>query len=329
MPIKNEAQQLFDAVRTYPLNKDVAILPTEVLVDSGVVKVFRNSVDDIGLMIPISKEQFRKFRPDTRSATLRLTPQLVDGEQHIRLALTEPRQEKIFAVFVDEILSTLRTDPSAPGSTVSSMLKRWRDLFRESHSPITWSREQDLGLLCELEVLLALYEKQTPSLLERWTGPEGLPHDFELETESLECKATSSMNGLKVTINGVAQLNPTLGKELRLIVRSYSENPDGKISVPELLNRIRYLDEIDTPVLLRKLQKLGCPIPDTDNESYFTRYDPVESFEFQVSDEFPRITNVGPAERIQQVSYLLDLSGASTVPGYLTEKLLLQNGEHE
>lgn len=329
MPHQNQAQLLFNVVRTHELEKEVGLLPTEIQVKAGVVQVFRDRSENIGLMIPISEEELRKFRPDTRSATLRLTSHGIDGAQHIRLALTEPRQEKIFATFVDEILSTLKKDPSTPASTVSSMLQRWRDLFKESHKPITWSREQDLGLLCELEVLLALYQKQTPSLLERWTGPEGLPHDFELETESLECKATSSMNGLKVTINGVAQLNPTPGKELRLIVRSYAENPDGEVSVSKLLKQIQDLHEIDIDILIRKLQKIGCPIFDDNSASYFTRYDPVDSFEFRVNDEFPRITNIGPAERIQQVSYLLDLSGPSTVPGFLTDNLLLQNGEHE
>lgn len=329
MPLKNQAELLFNRVKTHQLQKEVGLLSTDIQVDAGVVQVFGDQNGDIGLWIPISDEEHRQFRPDTRSAALRLTAPHVDGVQHIRLALTEPRQERIFVVFVDEILSTLESNPNNPASTVSSMLKRWRDLFRESLKPITWSREQDLGLLCELEVLLALYERQIPSLLERWTGPEGLPHDFELETESLECKATRSMNGLKVSINGVAQLNPTPGKELRLIARSYTENPDGEISVDKMLDKIFKLDGIDTDVLVRKLQKLGCPYLSKDGKPYFNQYDAVESFEFQVNDEFPRITNIGPAERIQQVSYVLDLSGPSTVPGYLTKNLLLQNGEHE
>jgi len=328
MGIKNRAQHLFNAVKDHELQKRVAMVSTDVKVDAGEVMVFRNYLDDIGLMIPVSDDQFASFRSDTRSATLRLTSQHVDDAPHIRLALSEPRQEKIFAVFVDEILSALEVDPSTPGGTVSIMLKRWRELFKESRQPIVWTREQDLGLLCELEVLDALYHVQTPDLMRRWTGPEGLPHDFELSSESLECKSTSSMNGLRVSINGIPQLNPTTGKDLRLIVRSYADSPDGSLSVLKMIDKILDLDDLDTDVFIEKLQKMGCPAFEIDAETYFGRFDPVESFEFQVNEEFPRITNIGPSERIQQVSYSLDLSGPSTVPGYLTENLILQDGEN-
>src|SRR5699024_9165873 len=107
MGIKNRAQHLFNAVKDHELQKRVAMVSTDVKVDAGEVMVFRNYLDDIGLMIPVSDDQFASFRSDTRSATLRLTSQHVDDAPHIRLALSEPRQEKIFAVFVDEILSAL------------------------------------------------------------------------------------------------------------------------------------------------------------------------------------------------------------------------------
>src|SRR5699024_11415550 len=113
-----------------------------------------------------------------------------------------------------------------------------------------------------------------------------------------------------------SQLNPPPGKDLRLLVRSYADSPDGSLSVLKIIYKILNLDEHDTDVFIDKLQKMGCPAFEIDAETYFGRFDPVESFEFQVNEEFPRITNIGPSERIQQVSYSLDLSGPSTVPGY-------------
>src|SRR5699024_1621599 len=143
MGIKNRAQHLFNAVKDHELQKRVSMVSTDVKVDAGEVMVFRNYLDDIGLMIPVSDDQYASFRPDTRRATLRLTYYHVDDSPHIRLALSEPPQEKIFAVFVDEILSALEVDPSTPGGTVSIMLKRWRELFKESRQPIVWTRSEE------------------------------------------------------------------------------------------------------------------------------------------------------------------------------------------
>lgn len=126
MELKNRAQQLFNRLKLFPLNDTVAFLSTEIIVNAGVVKVFRNHWDEIGLMVPVSDSEFAAFRPDTRSDSLRLTSQPAEGLKHIRLALTDPRQEKIFAVFVDEILATLEIDSDSPATTVSGMLKRWR-----------------------------------------------------------------------------------------------------------------------------------------------------------------------------------------------------------
>lgn len=329
MTLRSRAQRLFGRVKSHPLTSSAVFLSTEVVVNAGVIKVFRSHSNEIGLMIPISDVEHAKFRSDTRSASLRLTAQPVEGLNHIRLALTEPRQEKIFAVFVDEILSTLEKNPDNPATTVSGMLKRWRELFKESRKPVIWSYEQELGLLCELEVLYALHMQNVPDIVKRWTGPEGFPHDFELESESVECKSTSSHNGLRVTINGISQLNPTGGKSLRLVVRNYAPNPDGPVSVPNLIEKIHALDFVETEVFFEKLQKLGCPIFELDDETYFGRYEPIDSFEFQVNDAFPRITNIGAEERIQRVSYSLDLSDPTTVPGYLAGNLILSKGVTE
>ncbi|MGO2165551.1 PD-(D/E)XK motif protein [Corynebacterium casei] len=324
MGSENSAQKLFEEINSRPLNSELVGHKTDVFVDAGAVQVFRDYSGAFGLLIPISNDEAAKFKPDIRSATLRLTAQYLMHQPHIKLALNNPRQERIFAVFVDEILSELKLNPLTPGAAVSGMLKRWRELFKESRSPVAWSHEQELGLLCELEVFYALYLQHGPEILNRWTGPEGLPHDFELESDSIECKATSSANGLRVTINGVPQLNPTEGKELKLIVRKYASNPDGTVSVPMLVDRIRDLDYLETEVFFAKLQKIGCPILENNAEIYFSRFDPVDSFEFLVTKEFPRIANIGPAERLQQVTYQLDLSGPTGVPGYLTRNLILQ-----
>lgn len=327
MPIQKRAQELFRELRDFPMTRELAVLSAEVNVNAGVVKVFRNQQGEIGLMVPVTKADLADFRPDTRSRSLRLTTQATKELQHIRLALNNLRFEKVFSIFVDEVLDALETSSNSPVVIVSGMLKRWRDLFREFRPTTSWSFEKELGLLCELEVLHSLYSEQSSDLMERWTGPDGQPHDFELATESLECKATSSTNAFQISVNGVAQLMPTPGKDLRLVVRNYLLDPDGPISVPQMVDKLLALDSIETEKFIEKLKKLGCPVFEDDGESFFHQFHPVDSHEFHVVDGFPRIANIGLEERIQSVSYSLNLSDPEQVPGHLTENLILGIGE--
>lgn len=321
------ARELFHELWMHPLSGSEAQLSTGIHVTEGSVNIFRSMEGTLGLVIPTTQQEYDHFRPDTKSHALKLTKLRADGYPHVRLSLTDPTQEKIFAVFVDEVLATLAKQPENPSATAGAMLQRWRRLFTGSQSAAGFSLEQELGLLCELEVLTVLLEKIGPSALDRWTGPESLPHDFELAGESIECKATSASSGLRVSIHGIPQLSQTPEKHLTLVVRRYIPDPDGTISIPDLCAAIYSRPDIAVDTFLEKLEKVGCPLFHDDSNSIFSRYSPAGAYEFHVEDGFPRISNIGPEQRVQQVNYVLDLSGPETVPGYQSSNRFLTDRE--
>lgn len=326
-PHNPDAETLFQTLGLHQIEGTESHLPTSVSVSDGNVRAFRHVDGSIGLVIPVSPEDYQAFRPDLRSQSIRLTKLIADGSTFIRLSLLDRAQEKIFSVFVDEVLKELKTSPKSASSRVRTMLQRWRRLFVGPSSPQPFTPAQEIGILCELEVLQRVLDMEGPEALHRWTGPESQPHDFELESESIECKATSSLNGLRVSIHGIHQLNPTSGKKLRLAVRQYAADPDGELSVADLCMEIYQRPDIAVDDFLEKLQKAGCPVFHPEADTVFQRYSPVGGFEFMVNGNFPRIDHIGAEQRIQQVNYVLDLSGPETVEGFQKMNQFLSEGK--
>lgn len=309
------ARELFSELRLHPLAGSEAHRRTAVEVESGRVQAFRNESEHIGIVVPITHDEYEAFRPDTKSTALRLTKVKIDRSPHARLTLTDPQQERVFGVFVDEVLDELSQNPTQAPTTLSHLIQRWRRLFSGSGTG-QLSGAEELGLLCELELLLHFARTRPDVGIDRWTGPEGYPHDFELSDTSVECKATAAVNGLKISIHGVTQLSPTPGKPLRLIVRQYRPDPDGALSLPGLVDSLIQTPGVQIDVLLEKLQKSGYPLTLEADEA-FRRFNFVDSCEFEVGEEFPQVRLIGPEHRVQDVAFSVDLSGPESVPGFM------------
>lgn len=309
------ARELFSELQLHPLTGSEAHRQTTVTVEAGIVRAFRNESEHIGLVAPVSESEYENFQTDTKSAALKLTKVRIDGSPSIRLSLVDHKQRAVFFVFVDEVLDELSQKPHHPSITLTSLLQRWRRLFSSSSSS-QLTNSQEVGLLCELELLLQL-TRNSPSIgIDRWTGPDGYPHDFELSDISIECKATESVNGLKISINGITQLTPTADKSLRLLVRQYSQDPDGLLSVPDLVDALIDEPGIQLDLLLEKLQNSGYHLSEDTGENS-RRFNPVGAYEFEVGEDFPQVHPTGPKHRVQDVSFSVDLSGPESVPGFL------------
>lgn len=315
------ANQIFSELSDYLLTSDGARIGTGIWVDSGEIAGFRTRGDVLGLMLPITEEEWKKFKTDRKSPAIHLTRVLEETSEgtprpFVQLSLLEPFHQKVFFIFVDELLVELRRRPTGAAEKTALMLQRWRRFFSTKASSDTFGREKQIGLLCELEVLTGLLEEYGPEAISRWTGPESLPHDFELPAESLECKATTSANGIHIGIHGANQLTETTGKSLRLVVRRYTPNPDGQLSVPDLCGKLQNDYAIPAEEFLDKLNKIGCPVFHPESETEFFRFDAELVLEFVVSEDFPRIQNHSLDSRISNLQYTLDLTGPELIPGF-------------
>lgn len=314
------ASQIFQQLSDHQLLSDGARLSTRVKVEAGDISGFRRGRDTFGLLIPLSEDESRAFKADRKSQAIQLTRVLEERDNGVvqpfaRLALLEPLHKHIFSIFVDELLSELCHNSDRPADRARVMLQRWRHLFSMQISSASFGPEKQVGLICELEILKTLITELGADAITRWTGPEALPHDFELEDESIECKAITAVNGIRISINGTSQLAETPGKDLRLIVRRYLPNPDGQLSVPDLCRDIYENYPIAVESFLEKLNKIGCPVFHSKTTTDFVRFDPVGTHEFIVNDDFPKVPHRGLNTRISNVQYILDLSGPELIPG--------------
>lgn len=284
----------------------------------------------IGLIIPVNEETYNSIRNDIRSSAIQIRKLRgyigASSQTTLRLTLNDPSLLGVFSVFVDEYLEAIQETDSDAVATAFSMLSRWRRLFKpRSSSNSSYDIQQELGLLCELEVLEKLVKRQGPSALDSWIGPTHSPHDFELKDCSIECKATGSANELRIHIHGPLQLKPIDGKRLDLVVRQYSLDPHGSQSVLNFFERISDLLPGRRDDLVEYITASGCPIFDTATNYEFNKFSPQGCYEFEIVDGFPSIKQLGPETRIKNLRFVIDLSDPHSVAGFRTENRYLDS----
>lgn len=323
---RSEVTEIFDSLAAFiSENGSEWHRHTSVVIHSKPISLFRHANGMTGMILPANPEEYERFRADHLSSAFSLTKLIKNGQKQIRLTLHDPEQEKVFSLLVDDILQILSADPTNAVQKTVNLVHHWRELFAR-RQPAWLSPPVEIGLLCELEVLYSLLQNGYP--LETWRGPEGSAHDFELAGQSVECKASTITNGLRVSVNGITQLQSLPGKNLRLVVRKYEPDIGGPLSVPYLVNLILEMPEISRSLLLEKLDIIGGNPLRVDEDSEFGHYTPLNTFEFDVGSDFPRIKGIGAETRIQEVRYILDLSDPENIPGYAKEELILEGSRN-
>lgn len=317
MPARSKSEFLFDALVSERIeSNNEHSMTTGVESEFGQIRCFHKPENaEIGLIIPCSQQQYERFKPDKKSSAIHLTRLLIGNDPQVRLSLREPRQAKVFYLFVDDLLSKLDEKPKNSPYAASMCLDNWRRFFQTS-SDRGLAPEEEIGLLCELEVLQALLKNGETEAVERWVGPNLQHHDFEFADFSIECKATRSSTSLTISVHGAEQLIPTANKSLTLVVRKYQSDPDGSLSIPRLCEQIVAEGEISVAAFMEKVRLLGIDPWDPLQLDLFSNYNPLEALEFEVTDGFPTVDLHDNDHRITNVQYSIDLAGASTIPGF-------------
>lgn len=317
MPARSSSEFLFDALESEPFeSNNEHSITTGVETDFGQVRCFHKPESgEIGLIIPCSQAQYEAFKPDKRTQAIHLTRLLIGRDPQVRLSLKEPRQSRVFYLFVDDLLSKLDERPKNGPHTASLSLDNWRRFFKTSiGSGLTV--EEEIGLLCELEVLDALIRSGETEAVDRWVGPLLRHHDFEFSDFSIECKATRSSTSLAIAIHGAEQLTPTGNKRLTLVVRKYQSDPDGFLSVPSMCEQIVSRADVPVAAFMEKVRLLGIDPWNPLQLDQFSRFNPLEAIEFDIVEKFPRVRLEDNDHRITNVQYSIDLAGAPSIPGF-------------
>lgn len=322
MAINDRAEKLFRAIQDDPARTGFEThIGTGVSIPAGQVKCFKKPNGEIGLIIPAREPEYRTFKPDTKSQAIHLT-KLKSRESDLtslfeaRLTLRDPAQRPVFFFFVDRILAHLDESTDATVADVSALLAKWRRFFSSSTKG-DFSLTSEVGLLCELHLLLELLNARVPGALERWVGPENSTHDFEFPDFSIECKASTSMESLAVSIHGERQLRRVGDKPLYLEFRRYQLDPDGPISVPSIVEDLLLQDKVNPEMLISKVRAVGCDPFVIDAESHFNHFSAIDQYHFEVTEEFPHVEVKNDDQRISNLRFTIDLAGPMSICGYI------------
>lgn len=222
-------------------------------VASGVA-VARDSTSSRIVLVDVGDDPVRVRDRTSAGVWLTTTPQ-VDGRRWLALECREPRLASVFIALAGEVLrEVVEVDPSGRRAVVQGHLERWRELFaRGGRDRI--SRQEEVGLHGELEVLRRFAEVDPNRALDAWLGPQHGQHDFRWADKAIEVKTTEAKDGFTVTVHGLKQLElPSDDSALYLAGVRLLKDPDGR-TLPDVVDAL--LPLVDGPRLIRLLLEVG------------------------------------------------------------------------
>lgn len=292
----------------------------------------RHSIDPGGkriLLVPLSEDEYASFLDDSAGNSVSLKKERYASpigaiEPYLVFRCESVSLNNTFAAFVDDVLDEFEgtSEGASPTATARIVLEKWRRLFA-THGPGLMGDKQIVGLAAELRLLRHLVDMFGVGSFDAWIGPDGADHDFVLPGFSIEVKATMRKSGMEIEINGLGQLTPPAQTPLYLSTSRFAFSPNGATCLPELVEMLLE-SGVDRDEFARKLAAVGYHHSRAD-EYGAKRMDILEDRYFEIVSEFPRIDRstldgVPQADRIRQISYLLDLTSHESVPGSLAAK---------
>jgi hypothetical protein len=260
-----------------------------------------------------------------------------EGPDHrtteIRVILTQPEMNTVFASFADDVLDTVAQAPTdvAAVSTLVSRFRHWQWLLA-GQNPDGLSDAAAQGLYGELWSLGSLaLPCLGPAAVEGWTGPDGGDTDFQFRQVAFEVKTTTAHHPQTVRITSERQLNPVPFESFYLVSLSLDQVRGG--SGESLNDRVELVKTQLTgsdQAMLFADKLLQCGYHAVHRDRYeLPGYAIRELAVFRVRPDFPRICEGDLPAGVGRVSYDLDLAACGTwqvSPEMLTSDLQSASG---
>lgn len=241
-----------------------------------------------------------------------------DIPRYVLTVSTEDAPDAAYALAYAVVRQTDTGDSYAHALALA--VERFRSLLRARRR---LSASQETGLIGELTVLLHLFSTLgVGPTIEAWLGPESEEHDFSLRDYDLEIKTTLSEARTHV-VHGLDQLEPTLGRTLRLLsIQLTSAGQGDGDSLSNLARKAIAAAGTMGEEVERALEEVGWRTEDAElySKRFVLRTAPRS---YLIDDGFPAITRrrvdsaVPNAGLIgQDVTYRIDVSPLQhDVPG--------------
>lgn len=215
----------------------------------------------------------------------------------------------VFYYLCLDLLKNLEGQPfSKYTNIIYKVFDYWKKLFKKKQNNI--SEITQMGLFAELNFLKndKLKNLSLSENINSWRGFSGDIQDFLYKNTSVEVKSKLSSKANEITISSVNQLEH-IKENLFLVCYSLDKNEKGKtieILVEEILNLIKKERLGLESTFIKGLLEYGynC-FDDYDNLTSYL-IDGIETFE--VSEDFPRITNKDIPIGVVKVEYKINLN---------------------
>jgi hypothetical protein len=240
------------------------------------------------------------------------------GRIRLCLMLTDDRYQDVFAVLVDDIVSSIH-ERTSEDNVIRALLARlhvWQ-VFMRRHGPNELGPEQQTGLVAELMFLrdwpMRLLTSQ--SAVEAWTGPDGAPQDFSFANVAVEIKATLAASPAELLISSIEQLDSSASSvPIVLCCTKVTLLPAGGKTLPELVDEIRERLSREDPAAHSVFEDrlLAAGYVQAHCDRYAARRYSQPSMEFyRVDGDFPRIERTDLRSGVVSCSYSIRLLDAA------------------
>lgn len=205
-------------------------------------------------------------------------------EYYIRIECLDHSLRQPFTVLASQVVNHLASGATPSKACMDAVLEFRRLLSR--HGGILPSEEEIVGVAGELLLIRALVT-WSPHLWRGWNGPLGSSRDYSWGSIDIEAKASRLTGELRLTVNGLEQLEPEPDRDLYIHHAVLSDNPLGTVVIPQLADEIRQLIS-DPEEFDERLASAGY-LPEQHDLWLEHRFTLHETSIYRVTDAFPRI----------------------------------------
>lgn len=238
----------------------------------------------------------------------------IEETKQLVLSLKNPSDWELFFSLCNDIISATRIlKPSAVVPVIFRRIERWREFLKQDKDKLLPERVIK-GLIGELIYLNDHLAKKygAAQAVDFWTGPEGSPQDFNVQSTAIEVKCQIGTSSPKVKISSAEQLCGQLEELYLFVVTLGRTEPEAEdaLSLPSLISSIQSaLEETGSAQQLETFQDDLLNIGYIHNDEYFTYSYIVASKKFfEVVGDFPRIILSDIPNGVCNVTYDLELT---------------------
>lgn len=238
-----------------------------------------------------------------------------DKDPEARLFLLSPADREVFLALCNDVVaySSRGRDAREATAALFRRLDHWQGLLSKG-PPQEMGPPEIRGLIGELCVLLRLAKSAgIGAALAFWVAPDEHPQDFALGERLLEIKARLAGSRQQVKISSLEQLEAANLPIYLVAIQLAPSKADASFSLNDIVGKVLDLANEDGAAALDRAESLLLRRGYLAQEAYgVDRYVVSGERAFLVEDGFPRLVRSKTDLRVQQATYILDMTALGT-----------------